>query len=129
MKESDNREIGAINIIAQGTQLEGSILTNGDCRIDGVVKGNVTSKAKIIIGRSGKVDGNVTCANIDIEGTINAETLNVTELIFLKETANVVGNISANKIAIEPGAEFSGNCKMHNQRAAAPAAQPQPEKR
>lgn len=129
MKESDNREIGAINIIAQGTQLEGSILTNGDCRIDGVVKGNVTSKAKIIIGRSGKVDGNVTCANIDIEGTVNAETLNVTELIFLKETANVVGNISANKIAIEPGAEFSGNCKMHNQRAAAPAAQPQPEKR
>ena len=129
MKESDNREIGAINIIAQGTQLEGSILTNGDCRIDGVVKGNVTSKAKIIIGRSGKVDGNVTCANIDIEGTINAETLNVTELIFLKETANVVGNTSANKIAIEPGAEFSGNCKMHNQRAAAPAAQPQPEKR
>lgn len=129
MKETDNREISAINIIAQGTQLEGSILTNGDCRIDGVVKGNVTSKAKIIIGRSGKVDGNVTCANIDIEGTINAETLNVTELIFLKETANVVGNISANKIAIEPGAEFSGNCKMHNQRAAAPAAQPQPEKR
>lgn len=129
MKETDNREISAINIIAQGTQLEGSILTNGDCRIDGVVKGNVTSKAKIIIGRSGKVDGNITCANIDIEGTVNAETLNVTELIFLKETANVVGNISANKIAIEPGAEFSGNCKMHNQRAAAPAAQPQPEKR
>lgn len=129
MKETDNREISAINIIAQGTQLEGSILTNGDCRIDGVVKGNVTSKAKIIIGRSGKVDGNITCANIDVEGTVNAETLNVTELIFLKETANVVGNISANKIAIEPGAEFSGNCKMHNQRAAAPAAQPQPEKR
>lgn len=129
MKETDNREIGAINIIAQGTQLEGSILTNGDCRIDGVVKGNVTSKAKIIIGRSGKVDGNITCANIDVEGTVNAETLNVSELIFLKETANVVGNISTNKIAIEPGAEFSGNCKMHNQRTSAPAAQPQPEKK
>lgn len=118
MKESDNREINAINIIAQGTQLEGNILTNGDCRIDGVVKGNVTSKAKIIIGRSGKVEGNVTCANIDIEGTICAEILNVNELVFLKETANVIGNINTGKIAIEPGAEFSGNCKMHNQRTA-----------
>lgn len=129
MKETDSKEINAINIIAQGTQLEGNILTNGDCRIDGVVKGNITSKAKIIIGRSGKVEGNVTCANIDIEGTICAETLNVNELVFLKETANVIGNIFTGKIAIEPGAEFSGNCKMHNQRAAAPASQPQPEKK
>lgn len=117
MKETDNRETSSINIIAQGTQMEGSILTNGDCRIDGVVKGNITSKAKIIIGRSGKVEGNITCANIDIEGTIHAETLTVSDLIFLKESANVVGNISTGKIAIEPGAEFSGNCRMHNQRS------------
>ncbi len=128
MKESDNREINAINIIAQGTQLEGNILTNGDCRIDGVVKGNVTSKAKIIIGRSGKVEGNVTCANIDIEGTICAEILNVSELVFLKETANVIGNINTGKIAIEPGAEFSGNCKMHNQRTASSTPQQSEQK-
>lgn len=129
MKEIDTRETGVINVIAQGTQVEGSIITNGDCRIDGVVKGNLTSKAKIIIGRSGKVDGNVTCNNIEVEGTIRAESLNVSDLVFLKATANVVGNISAGKIAIEPGAEFSGNCKMNNQRTAAPAANPQPEKR
>ena len=129
MKEIDTRETGVINVVAQGTQVEGSIITNGDCRIDGVVKGNLTSKAKIIIGRSGKVDGNVTCNNIDVEGTIRAESLNVSDLVFLKATANVVGNISAGKIAIEPGAEFSGNCKMNNQRTAAPAANPQPEKR
>ena len=128
MKEIDTRETGVINVIAQGTQVEGSIITNGDCRIDGVVKGNLTSKAKIIIGRSGKVDGNVTCTNIEVEGTIRAESLNVSDLVFLKATANVVGNISAGKIAIEPGAEFSGNCTMNNQRAAAAAA-PQSEKR
>lgn len=128
MKETDHRETSTINIIAQGTQVEGSILTNGDCRIDGVVKGNVTSKAKIIIGRSGKVEGNITCSNIDIEGTVLAETLTVTELVFLKATANLHGNISTGKIAIEPGAEFSGNCKMHNTRAAAAPQQPQEKK-
>ena len=128
MKETDHRETSTINIIAQGTQVEGSILTNGDCRIGGVVKGNVTSKAKIIIGRSGKVEGNITCSNIDIEGTVLAETLTVTELVFLKATANLHGNISTGKIAIEPGAEFSGNCKMHNTRAAAAPQQPQEKK-
>ncbi len=129
MKESDNKELSVINIIAQGTQLEGSIVTNGDCRIDGVVRGSINSKAKVIIGRSGKVEGNIACGSIDIEGTINAETLNVSDLVFLKETANVIANIVAGKIAIEPGAEFSGNCQMHNEKANAPVAEPQTEKR
>ena len=122
MKETDTRESSAINVIAQGTQIEGSIITNGDCRIDGIV-------AKVIIGRTGKVEGNVTCANVEIEGAIRAESLMVNELVFLKATANVVGNISAGKIAIEPGAEFSGNCKMNNQRNAAAPTPQQPEKR
>ena len=126
MKEIDTREnySNALNVIAQGTQLEGSIITSGDCRIDGVVKGNLTSKAKVIIGRSGKVEGNVNCANIEIEGTIQAESLNVAELVSLKSTANVIGNIITGKIAIEPGAEFSGNCKMKNQRPANPTPSP-----
>ena len=129
MKETDTRESSAINVIAQGTQIEGSIITNGDCRIDGIVKGNLVSKAKVIIGRTGKVEGNVTCANVEIEGAIRAESLNVSQLVFLKATANVVGNISTGKIAIEPGAEFSGNCKMNNQRPAAAPTPQQPEKR
>lgn len=129
MKENDHREVGAINIIAQGTQVEGSIITNGDCRIDGMVRGNVSSKARIIIGRSGKVEGNISCANIDIEGTIIAETLTVSEQISLKSTANLIGNITTGKIAIEPGAEFSGTCKMHSTRISASVPQSQPEKK
>ena len=125
MKEIDNKEVvGAVNIIAKGTQFEGNIITSGDCRIDGIVKGNITSKAKIVIGRSGIVEGNITCTSIDIEGNVKAETLNVVDIIALKATANVIGNICTDKIAIEPGAEFSGNCKMHNPK---PASQPEPQ--
>ena len=128
MKEVDQKEFGAVNIIAKGTQLQGNLITNGDCRIDGMIKGNVSSKAKIIIGQSGIVEGNIVCANIEIEGNVKAESLTVQELISLKSTANLVGNITANKIAIEPGAEFSGNCKMHNQRTAPSAPQQSEQK-
>lgn len=131
MKEVEQKEFGAVNIIAKGTQVQGSINTNGDCRIDGIVKGNIMSKAKVIIGQSGVVEGNVVCANIEIEGNVKAETLSVSELIFLKSTANLIGNITAGKIAIEPGAEFSGNCKMNNIKSApasAPAAAPAEKK-
>lgn len=130
MKENEQRDFSAVNVIANGTQLEGNIVTNGDIRIDGLVKGNVVSKAKIIVGRDGRVEGNLTCANIEVEGQVTAESLNVSNLISLKATANLVGNIIAGKIAIEPGAAFSGNCKMHNMKAStqAPTAQ-QPERK
>ena len=128
MKENEQIEYGVVNVIANGTQLEGNIVTNGDLRVDGIVKGNIVSKAKVIVGREGRVEGNITCSNIEIEGHINAESLNVSNLISMKATANMTGNIAAGKIAIEPGAEFSGNCKMHSSKPT-PAPVPQPERK
>ena len=58
----------AVNVIAQGTQLQGNMITASDCRIDGAMRGNIESKAKIIVGRTGVVEGNIKCANIEIEG-------------------------------------------------------------
>ena len=93
MKETDTREYGgsAVNVIAQGTQLQGNMITASDCRIDGALRGNIESKAKIIIGRSGVVEGNIKCANIEIEGNVKAESLIVSELLSLKATANLIG--------------------------------------
>ena len=131
MKETDTRDFGAsaVNVIAQGTQLQGNMVTASDCRIDGILRGNIESKAKIIVGRSGVVEGNIKCANIDIEGSVKAESLLVTELTSLKATANLIGNSETGKISIEPGAEFSGNCKMRNNRPVGPQTNPQPERK
>lgn len=131
MKETDTREYSgaAVNVIAQGTQLQGNMVTASDCRIDGMLRGNIESKAKIIVGRSGVVDGNIKCANIEIEGSVKVESLIVTELLSLKATANLIGSIETGKIAIEPGAEFSGTCKMRNSRPVVQQAAPQPERK
>ena len=53
------------------------------------------------------------CQSIEIEGKVKA-TINVGELLSLKSTAVLVGNIVTGKIAIEPGANVVGNCQMHN---------------
>ena len=119
MKENEIKETGAVNTIAQGTQIEGNIHTTNDCRIDGTIKGNVVSNAKIVVGKSGQIQGNISCNSIEIEGLVVAETLIVKELLSMKATARLTGNITVGKIAIEPGAEFSGTCKMQSQKAAA----------
>ena len=112
-KNFEQEELASINVIAAGTTIQGELITSGDFRIDGTVKGNVTSNSKVIIGRSGLVEGDIKCNSIEIEGVVKANIV-VNGLLSLKETADLVGNIYVDKIAIEPGANFNGSCKMQN---------------
>lgn len=113
-----------VNIIASGTTLTGDLISTGDCRIDGNVKGNIKSKSKVIIGQSGTVEGEIFCQSIEVEGTVNAN-INVGELLTLKSTAVLIGNIIVGKVAIEPGANFAGNCKMQNNKIEMPPVTPE----
>lgn len=101
----------SVNIIGQGTSIDGEIVCDGDIRIDGMVKGTVTSKAKIVIGATGSVDGDIICDNADISGKIFG-TVEVDEMLFLKATSYIEGNITTGKLIVETGAKFNGTCRM-----------------
>ncbi len=105
-----------INIIGGGTTIKGDIDCNGDMRIDGKVTGNIKISGKIVIGPSGDINGQITCKNSEIEGKVEGKIF-VAELLVLKSTAAILGDISTTKLAIEPGATFTGNCKMDGSKA------------
>lgn len=111
MARNNEVETPAINIIRKGTQITGDVTCSGDIRIDGILKGTLISEGKVVIGSSGLVDGEVTCKNADISGAIKGK-LTVKELLQLKATTNIVGDINTNKLSIEPGANFTGTCNM-----------------
>ena len=100
-----------INILGPGAIVKGEIQVNGDFRIDGILNGNIQCKGKIVVGPTGKIDGEIQCQNADFSGEVKA-TVKVTELLTLKETARFSGDITTGKLAIEPGAKFSGTCSM-----------------
>ncbi len=102
---------GTVNIIGAGTTIEGDVVSSGDIRIDGTLKGTVKTRGKLVVGPSGNVEGEVNCQNADISGTIRGK-VNVAELLSLKGTAKLSGEISTGKLSIEPGADFSGSCSM-----------------
>jgi len=110
-KNYEHEEIGGINIIAAGTTFTGDIISAGDSRIDGTLKGNITSNSKIYIGKNGVVEGNIKCHSIEIEGKAVADIIAI-ESLTLKASATLTGNIRISKIAIEPGANFVGSCIM-----------------
>ncbi|MBU2652103.1 MAG: polymer-forming cytoskeletal protein [Bacteroidetes bacterium] len=109
-------EIQSINQIGSGTIIKGEIKSNGDFRIDGTLNGSIESKGKIVVGESGQVDGEITCQNAVISGKVKA-TIRVNELLELKSSASFTGEIVTNKLAIEPGAKFSGSCNMSQEDA------------
>jgi cytoskeletal protein CcmA (bactofilin family) len=99
------------NVIGKGTTIEGNIETAGNIRIEGKVIGNIKSKAKIALGNSSQVEGNVAAQNADIEGHVKGK-IDILEVLVLKATSVITGDITTGKLVIEPGATFNGTCKM-----------------
>jgi cytoskeletal protein CcmA (bactofilin family) len=111
MAKNNISETPSVNIIGAGTSIEGDINTNGDMRIDGSLTGTINVKGKLVVGPTGVVEGEIICQNADVSGTIKGK-IGVAELLSLKSSSKLNGDIITNKIAIEPGATFTGSCSM-----------------
>jgi cytoskeletal protein CcmA (bactofilin family) len=106
--EPDNT---TINLISTGTDIFGDVKSSGDIRIDGTLTGNLNTKGKVVIGPTGKVKGEVICKNSEVAGLIEGRII-VGQLLNLKASSKISGDIITSKLSIEPGALFTGSCKM-----------------
>jgi cytoskeletal protein CcmA (bactofilin family) len=113
MAKSNEAEAPVINLVGNGTVIKGDIRANGDMRIDGTLIGSVQAKGKVVIGTTGNVEGEISCQSADFSGTVKAN-ITVIDLLIMKSTAQVTGELKVGKLAIEPGAKYSGNCSMHD---------------
>ncbi len=111
MAKNNDTEPAAINLISLGTDITGDIKSNGDIRIDGSLTGNLNTRGKVVIGPSGKVNGEVICKNSEVSGVVEGR-ISVSQLLNLKASSRITGDIATSKLSIEPGARFTGNCKM-----------------
>jgi cytoskeletal protein CcmA (bactofilin family) len=112
-KSNMENDSNAINIIGVGTEITGDIKTNGDIRIDGFLSGNIITEGKLVVGETGKVKGEVNCKNSEVLGMIEGK-VKVKELLTLKSSARIYGDIITKKLSIEPGSLFTGNCNMND---------------
>ena len=98
-------------IISAGTTLKGDISSKNYLRIDRTIIGNISSTAKIVIGSSGVVEGDLNGNQADVVGKVSGN-IKAKELLQLRGDAVVNGNLYAGKLQIEPTATFNGQCHM-----------------
>jgi cytoskeletal protein CcmA (bactofilin family) len=101
-----------ITIISVGVKLEGSLTSDGNVRVDGFIKGDVTAKVNITVGDHGEIKGNVNADNVVVGGTLIG-TVNSKEKLVLESNSTLQGDISTKILVIAPGAKFDGTSKMN----------------
>lgn len=102
------------NSLVQGTNVEGNVQADKDIRIDGTLRGTLHCKGKVIIGPTGFIAGDITCENAVIEGRFEG-VLIVGDVLHVKETAKVEGDVFTQKLVVQPGSIFNVKCKMGTQ--------------
>lgn len=100
-----------VNLVGEGTVLEGTLRAEDDVRTSGRIVGTLQVDGKAMVAESGSVEGEIYATNADIAGHVEGE-LHVKERLVLKSTARIDGRIETDRLVVEEGAEFSGECKM-----------------
>lgn len=103
--------LGKTNRIVEGTRIKGNIYSVADFRLDGELTGNFQCEGKIVIGPAGIVVGDIDCKSADIGGRFSGK-IQVVELLNIKATAAIYGEVTVGKLSVEPGADFSATCTM-----------------
>jgi len=104
--------IGAMyNALTNGSKIVGEIFADSDFRIDGDVEGTITCNGKVVIGQKGFLKGSISCANAEIIGTVEGN-ITVSEILSLRSTANIKGDVKTKILLVEPNAVFEGSCSM-----------------
>jgi cytoskeletal protein CcmA (bactofilin family) len=123
-KEISREELSnSSNIIGKGTSLEGNLNTAGNLRVEGKIGGNIQTKAKVVLGETAVVEGNIIAQTAEISGEVRG-TIAVSGLLTLKPTAVINGDITTSKLVFEEGAKFNGKCNMGNSFKETKATQP-----
>lgn len=99
------------NRISAGTVITGDIVAKGGFRVEGTIRGTVTTAGKVVISKGGLIDGSLTCQNADFEGKFSGKLI-VQETLTLRSSAFIEGEVTAGKLAVEPGATFNATCEM-----------------
>jgi len=111
IKQDNSSDRSGISVIAVGTIIEGDVKMPGDLRLDGTILGNVTSEAKVMMGKQGKIKGNVTTHSSGIKGEFEGE-LKVSEKLHIHNSARIEGTIHTKTLIVENGAQIIGNCNV-----------------
>lgn len=110
------------SLISAAMEVEGTIRSNEDIMIEGAVKGSITALDSVItVGPKGRVEADIYADTVVINGNMTGD-VEAGELIAVRQSALVVGNLKAPRISIEDGSRLRGTISMEEHGKDSPFA-------
>ena len=110
-KIAESVDVNSVSRISDGTLIKGEISSHSDIRLDGQVEGRLYSEGRVVVGENASVKGTILCGDLDLWGSVEGEIF-VRNVLSLKGTASVLGDLHVRKLQVEMGASVNGTCKM-----------------
>ncbi|MCH7756173.1 polymer-forming cytoskeletal protein [candidate division KSB1 bacterium] len=111
-RNEDFNSSGNLNtIIGKGSSIDGTLKVDSTLRVDGRIKGNVTTSDSLVIGKDGAINGDVVVRNAIIGGKLKGK-LTASGKVVLEAKSEFKGELKTTKLVIDEGAVFEGNCSM-----------------
>ncbi|TAN45822.1 MAG: polymer-forming cytoskeletal protein [Nitrospirae bacterium] len=93
-------------LIGVNTDFKGDIVTGGTLRVDGKIAGNVVADW-VVLGEAGSVRGDIKAKGVVIGGRVDGN-INADELVDIKHTGSLIGDIHTRKLSVAEGGVFEG---------------------
>lgn len=101
-------------VIGSDSTIRGELTIQGTVRVDGTVEGDIRADW-VIVGETGKIRGNVQARAMVVGGKVEGN-IDASEIVELKDRAQVFGEICAAKLAMSEGALFDGQSSMKQKK-------------
>lgn len=99
------------NIIGKGTVIEGNIIADGDLMVEGTVRGDVTTKTKLVVGTTSVVEGNILADHAEVAGRVRG-TVQASGLLIIKASSVIDGDVITKNLNVESGSTFNGRFQV-----------------
>ena len=95
----------------KGVRLHGTLWVKGYVHFDGYFEGEIYSTNDFVVGKAGKVLGNIKTYNVTNKGNIQGN-LFAENKVTLADGSRLAGDISTYSLIVDEGSNFEGRCKM-----------------
>jgi cytoskeletal protein CcmA (bactofilin family) len=115
---------GEVTIVGAGARLEGNVVSAGNLRIDGQVKGQINADGDVTLSPQSQVEADIRAQNVSVAGKFKGNLV-VKGKAHLARGGRIDGNITSKTLVVEEGGIFHGQSIMDGGSGSAPAQQGQ----
>lgn len=110
--EAPARELSdVVSVIGPGMEITGDIKCDGTVRIEGRVNGAIRATKSVVVGRGGRVEGDIETQDVVVAGAVTGTVVGASR-VELQETCRVEGDIRSRRIKLDEGGQVEGRFQM-----------------